>query len=550
MKLINSLFSLVCIISLGAGLISCEKALPITEGYPHQDQVDPVDDNYRNYYEIFVSSFCDSNGDGVGDLKGITSKLPYLSGLGFSGIWLTPINTSPTYHKYDCADYFTIDPQFGTNDDFKELVSTAHELNIKVIIDLVINHSSTQNRLFIDAVNAHAKELSGGKLSESETSLANFYNFSPTNKSLYHRAPGQSFYYLGEFGSGMPDFNFDEPGVLKYFESVIDFYVNPDNGYAVDGFRMDAVKHFYTGNDIKSCAVISHITDYTKSVNPNAYIVGENLAGSYSVKTFYELSTADSFFNFTVAQLAPSYLNTSLARDGQNANDYWKLTDNNYTSAGGDIPAPFINNHDHMRRNYATDLGKTKLQWGLLSMLNGTTFAYYGDEIMMGHIPVSGSYADLAFRTFIPWGEAGDAGNCVNPMGNRPDRAGTYPLGSVKDNLGKEGSLTSYYRDANMIRNKYPEIARGVPTLAKEVDIVPTKDGNVQYTTGLVIKKEYNNETIYIAINFSGTANYKFDKAVLNGASLVDYLTVDGKAVTSFEGNDITLLPYTISLFK
>lgn len=113
-------------------------------------------DKYRNYYEIFVSSFCDSNGDGIGDIGGIISKLDYLNDgdpnsgddLGIDGIWLMPIMPSPSYHKYDVTDYYDIDPQYGTMEDFEKLIAECDKRGIDVIIDLVINHTSSEHPWF------------------------------------------------------------------------------------------------------------------------------------------------------------------------------------------------------------------------------------------------------------------------------------------------------------------------------------------------------------------------------------------------------------------
>ena len=107
-----------------------ENSLTIKEDFSN---ITIKDDNYRNYYEIFVYSYADSNGDGIGDLKGISDQLDYIENLGYTGIWLTPIFKSPTYHKYNASDYFTIDPQFGTMGDLETLINKAHARNIKVI---------------------------------------------------------------------------------------------------------------------------------------------------------------------------------------------------------------------------------------------------------------------------------------------------------------------------------------------------------------------------------------------------------------------------------
>ena len=125
--------------------------------YFHEDNI--PDDNYRNYYEIFVYSYCDSNGDKIGDLNGITSKLEYIRDLGYTGIWLTPIFTSSSLHKYNASSYYEIDASFGTLEDFDKLILKAHALGIKVILDLAINHSSKNASYFQKAVEAHKKKI-------------------------------------------------------------------------------------------------------------------------------------------------------------------------------------------------------------------------------------------------------------------------------------------------------------------------------------------------------------------------------------------------------
>lgn len=114
-------------------------------------QLNMVDDNYRNWYEIFVYSFYDTNNDGIGDLNGVTQKLDYIKDMGFTGIWLMPIHPTTTYHKYDVIDYYEVDETYGTLEDLKTLVEEAHKRGIKVILDLVLNHSSSSHPWFMEA---------------------------------------------------------------------------------------------------------------------------------------------------------------------------------------------------------------------------------------------------------------------------------------------------------------------------------------------------------------------------------------------------------------
>lgn len=139
MKRIISIFLLLSLMLSSTALTSCN----LFKGEEEEKvELNIIDDNYRNWYEIFVHSYFDTNNDGIGDLNGVTAKLDYIQEMGYNGIWLMPIHPSPTYHKYDVTDYYAIDPDYGTLEDFKNLVDEAHKRGIRVIIDLVVNHSS------------------------------------------------------------------------------------------------------------------------------------------------------------------------------------------------------------------------------------------------------------------------------------------------------------------------------------------------------------------------------------------------------------------------
>lgn len=160
-------------------------ALGIMRKY-NKVQPKEIDDNYRSCYEVFVYSFYDSNGDGIGDLKGLTERLDYINDgdpstdtdLGCTGIWLMPIMPSPSYHKYDVTDYMDIDPQYGTMEDFKAFLEAAHQRGIDVIIDFVMNHTSSDHPWFQEA-SGYLRGLEAG----AEPDLAacpyvDYYNFS------------------------------------------------------------------------------------------------------------------------------------------------------------------------------------------------------------------------------------------------------------------------------------------------------------------------------------------------------------------------------------
>ena len=195
-------------------------------------------ENSSIVYEIFPYSFYDSDSNGVGDLKGITSKLDYIQSLGAGYIWLTPISQSPTYHKYDVVDYMSIDTIFGTIDDFDNLVSEANNRNIGIIFDLVLNHTSSKHPWFKQA----QSDLLNNRC-EEEGNMCNWYNFS-TEKKANYTLMGGGYYYESGFWSEMPDLNLDEPKVRDEIEKIVKFWID----HGVSGFRLDAPYHYYNGN--------------------------------------------------------------------------------------------------------------------------------------------------------------------------------------------------------------------------------------------------------------------------------------------------------------
>ena len=160
-------------------------------------------------YEIFVRSFFDSDGDGIGDLEGLTQKLDYVNdgnprstrSLGAKCIWLMPVDASPSYHGYDVKNYYRVNPEYGSNADFKRLVAAAHRRGIRVLVDLVLNHASSEHPYFKEAVHDPASPH------------RSWFRFSPTapaergpwGQQVWHKSPERDEYYYGIFYSGIPD---------------------------------------------------------------------------------------------------------------------------------------------------------------------------------------------------------------------------------------------------------------------------------------------------------------------------------------------------------
>ena len=226
------------------------------------------DDNYRTWYEVFVYSFYDSNDDGVGDLQGLTEKLDYINDgdsrtdtdLGCNGIWLMPVMPAASYHKYDVTDYCDIDSEYGTLADFKTLVEECHKRGINVIIDLVMNHSSSQHEWFQTAA-SYLKELPEGELPDTGVCPeVDYYLFSREQKEGFHRLEGTDWYYESRFWSEMPDLNLGNEAVRAEFEKIAEFWLE----LGVDGFRLDAAKEYYSGSVEANAEVLSWFTDMVK----------------------------------------------------------------------------------------------------------------------------------------------------------------------------------------------------------------------------------------------------------------------------------------------
>ncbi|MDE5897086.1 MAG: alpha-amylase [Clostridia bacterium] len=502
---------------------------------PSDDELNVIDDNNRNWYEIFVRSFCDSGDDGVGDLKGVTMKLDYLAEMGYNGIWLMPICESTTYHGYDVSDYYTVEKDYGTNDDFKELVREAHARGINVIIDMVINHTSSSNEWFRKATTA----LKNGETTGENAKYIEYYNFSQSSQTGYNQVNGANWYYESRFDKIMPDLNLDSSVVREEIKSIFEFWLKDMD---CDGFRLDAVTSYYTGNVQKNVEFLEFVNDTAKSIKEDAYIVGEAWEGTdQQIRDYYE-SGCDSFFLFTMSAGAGSsstvkqLFSPLLSTPGQKLESLLLGLQTTYDK--GSL-APFLGNHDTARAaNMLASEALIKMGAGVMSIMNGNVFVYYGDEIGM---ICADTGNDPSKRIPMRWSDNDMAeGQVFNykPQGyNGVINKSLYPNGSVESQKDDPHSIYNYYKAAMRLRNRHPEIARGTIDRAESVS---------PYVAAM--KKTWNGESIYILVNLSDAESFEISLSAYGGVKVADTLNAIGASTVS--GGKLLLQPYSIAVLR
>ena len=501
-------------------------------------EVTVIDDNYRTWYEIFVYSFCDSDGDQVGDLQGVISKLDYIADMGFNGIWLMPIMPSPSYHKYDVKDYQEIEPEYGSMADFEELVAECDKRGIKLIIDLVLNHTSSEHPWFVEACSYLESLETGAEPSAEECPYYEYYNFvkGNPNSNTWYQVGTTDYYYEGVFWSGMPDVNFESQALRKEFEGIMDFWLNK----GVGGFRLDAVKEFYTGSASKNVEVLTWLNDYVKAAKPDAYMVGEAWDG-LNVYAQYYASGIDSFFDFEFAGPTGVVTKTlTFSGETNSAQAYAKALSRvqkairEYREDA--IDAPFFVNHDVARAaGYMQyDVRKVKMAAPLNILMSGSAFVYYGEEIGM-----TGSGKDENKRAPMYWSSDAQAkGMTRGPLDMEPQE---NQFACAQEQMKADDSIYSFYKDTILLRNQNPEIARGTVARLEEVE-----DQDIA-----AVSKTYDGKTIYLLYNISETEEKQVEMpASLYGElEIAGYLSVDGGEVTMKDG--VVVLPsYSVVVLR
>ena len=419
------------------------------------------DDNNRVFYEIFVGSFSDSDGDGTGDLRGIISRMDYLNdgdpqsglSLGVEGLWLTPIFSSPTYHKYDVNDFYAVDPAFGTMDDLKELIDLCHQRNVKLILDLPINHTGTQNRWFKNFLNAHI-------MHNPDNQYYDFYVWIADGETIpagrhFARAQNAGLLYEANFSDSMPEPDFDNPFVRQTLLDVAKYYLE----LGVDGFRFDAAKYIYYGDNARSAQFWDWYIGELKQIKSDLYTVAEVWDGESIVDQYIPLTNC---FNFTISQADGLIAETAKAGNVNRFTAYVQQYEEKIRALRGTAAhVMFIANHDTDRAaGYLTVAsGQMKMAANLYLLSPGSPFIYYGEEIGLRGSR-GGSNTDANRRLAMLWG---DGDTVQDPPGATYDPSKQSPY-SVRDLLGMGDSLYNHYKRLIMIRNANPEIARGTYT--------------------------------------------------------------------------------------
>lgn len=429
--------------------------------------------NGRVFYEIFVRAFYDSDGDGIGDLQGVMEKLDYLEDLGVRGIWLMPITKATSYHGYDTEDYYTIDEDYGTIEDLKVLLKEAHKRDIKVVMDLVMNHTSWEHPYFKEA---RANENSPYR---------DYYIWTKDRDKKLERSPMSTLawaqngdkeeLYYAMFYEGMPDLNYDNPKVEEEMQAVAKYYLD----LGIDGFRLDAAKWIHNEKE-KNIEFWNRFQEYVHSINEEAVLVGEVWDAPYNICEY--AGVLDSFFDFNLGGTLTNAINSrtlsNVVYTYQSIEEMYKEEDENF------VLAPFLSNHDQTRMMnvFGEDLNKMKVAATIYLTLPGTPYIYYGEELGM-----TGTKPDEHIREPFIWSSTDESQNTTwIESTNDKERV------ALNKQLEDEDSLYRWYKGLINLRNRYKALSIGG---MEEVDTPHSKV--------FAMKRMYEEEEIYVLASLS-----------------------------------------------
>jgi glycosidase len=412
-------------------------------------------------YEIFVRSFSDSKGYGTGDLKGLTAKLDYLGGpgLGVDAVWLMPIFPSPSNHGYDVTDYRNVNPDYGSLADFDALASAAHARGIRVILDMVLDHSSDRHPWFVNSETGPTAQY------------RDWYVWSDTN--LHWRRPwdganvfypANGAYYYGLFWSGMPNLNLANSAVEQEMIASMKFWLS----HGADGFRLDAARYFFHSpqGDLADQPGTHAFLRRMRAALPDALFVAEAWTNTNTVSSYYgsgdEVQLAFSF------DLADSIKNALVTGDATGVINTLATSEVVFPDRG--FEAPFLSNHDQVRvmRALGADAAAMRLAAATLFALPGTPFLYYGEEIGMQG---GAGNDDVNKRTAFHWNATppGYGFTTGSPWAGSTEQPGTDAASQQADT----SSLWNLYRRLIALRHSQAALGNGTAARATTTSGTP-----------------------------------------------------------------------------
>ncbi|KAF2962348.1 alpha-amylase family glycosyl hydrolase [Fervidobacterium sp. 2310opik-2] len=465
-------------------------------------------------YTLFIRSFYDTNGDGVGDFNGVLQKVNYLKSLGIDTVWFLPFNKSKSFHGYDVEDYYDAEPDYGTLEDLDNMIKVLNENGIKVVMDLVINHTSDTHPWFLDAIE-----------NTTNSPYWNYYTMSfeqPSNTNHWHykiNSKGQKVWYFGLFDSSMPDLNYENPQVLNEVKNIIDFWIT----MGVDGFRLDAAKHYFgwdwnDGID-QSADVAKQIEEYIRSkLGDGAIVVSEVYDGSATTLSKFAPMPV---FNFTFMYNITSnfegidnLLSNSIGWINSIASQYQVTT----------YHFPFIDSHDLNRfisvlidDKYHGDATSGTKQYlltnALLLSLNGMPTIYYGNEIGLRGWKWGTDPWDMPVREPMQWYASQQGVGQTNwtkliyqekniTFGSANVDGAMYddPSDGVSVEEEQNGySTLNFFEQFIYLRKTYPALAFG--------DLSIERDWKNLY----VIKRSYGTQHVLVLINLDQTYSNTYE---------------------------------------
>jgi glycosidase len=420
------------------------------------------------FYEVFVRSFQDSSEDGVGDLRGLTSRLDYLNDgdprtatdLGIDAIWLMPVFESPSDHGYDVADHDRIARDYGSEADFDAFVRAAHARGIRVVLDLVLNHTSSQHPWFRESSASRGSPRRGWYIWRDENPGWG-QPFNPVVPAWFR---GGDAWYYAAFGEAMPDLDWRTPAVRVEARRIAERWV----ARGVDGFRLDGIRYLVEegpgpgqSSTPESVAAVEELAAAVRSARPDAFLVGEVWASQDEIALYFgkDGRGASAMFDFAVASAVVDGVRAGEPSTLSNA-----LLEGKKLYPAGAVIAPFLTNHDQVRA--ATKLGGDRVRLGLaasiLLTLPGTPFLYYGEEIGLENGP---GKDDRWKRTPMRWNGS--------PRGGFTKGEPWIPFSASRPGIdvatqsADHGSLLSRYRLLVRARKSSAALSRGDLTLLR-----------------------------------------------------------------------------------